>query len=405
MKYNSRVLTINDERAARLELTKLNCDPAGINIMSGKAVFKTVKLEKVPAKAANLLKQTFLAKGGEAAIARGSADLSIEHADVLVCATLKQYRLALAQLKLQPWGLPQAAAAIEEALAAADSFPHREYVWPDRSLTVAPGRTLVMGILNVTPDSFSDGGKFDSLDNALRHAEAMVAAGADIIDIGAESTRPYGGGAEIPAAEEQERLLPVLERLLGAVAAPVSVDTYKAATADAALRLGAHIINDVWGLQRDPDMAAVIARHGAPVVVMHNQAGTEYCRDIMSHISEFLRASIAAATAAGIPASRLIVDPGIGFGKTPAQNLTVMARLAELKTLGCPVLLGTSRKRFIGEALGGLPPRERVEGTAATVALGIMSGANIVRVHDVQAIARVARMTDAILREAIDDAR
>lgn len=179
--------------------------------------------------------------------------------------------------------------------------------------------------------------------------------------------------------------------------APVSVDTYKAPVAEAALKIGAHIINDVWGLQHDPAMAKVAAAHNAPVIVMHNQHGAEYDGDIMSHIAAFFRRSGEIACEAGLPRENIIIDPGIGFGKTAAHNLTVMARLAELKTLGCPVLLGVSRKRFIGEALGGLPVDKRLEGTAAAVACGIMNGAHIMRVHDVEAMARVARMTDALL--------
>jgi len=398
MPFNPRLLQIESEARARAELAAIGCHAAGVGIMAAKALHKTVKLEKVPTKAANLLKQTFLAKGGEVAVARGAADLSVECTDVLICATPKQYRLALEQLKIQPWGLPQVAAAVEAVLQAAACFPARRYCWPDRKLAVQPGRTLIMGILNITPDSFSDGGRFLRPDDALRQAEAMWAAGADIIDIGAESTRPYGA-VKISAEEEMARLLPVVEKVLAAVPLPVSVDTYKAAVAEAALRLGAHIVNDVWGLQFDPEMAGVAARYGAPVVVMHNQEGTAYEGDIMGCICAYLRRSIAIAAAAGIPGEHIIVDPGIGFGKTPAANLIVLNRLAELRSLGCPILLGASRKRFIGAALGGLPPGDRAEGTAATVAAGIMRGANIIRVHDVKEMARVARMTDAIMRE------
>lgn len=398
MFYNPRQITILNEDQARTELEKIGCDPAGVRIMAPKSTFRVIKLERLPAKAANLLKQTFLAKGGEVAVARGTADLSIEATDVLICATLKQYRLALGQLRQQPWGLPKVAAAVEATLAATAGFPERLYERDDRKLAIRPGWTLVMGILNVTPDSFSDGGRYRELDRALRHAEEMAAAGADIIDIGAESTRPYAGAEKVSAAEELDRLLPVLEKLLATTALPVSVDTYKAEVAAAALRLGAHMVNDVWGLQLGPEMARVAAEYQAPVVVMHNQAGTEYGGDIMDAICAFLRESVRIGTEAGLPDGHIIIDPGIGFGKTPAQNLTVMNRLDELKALGCPLLLGTSRKRFIGEALGGLPAGERLEGTAATVAFGITKGANIVRVHDVKEMVRVARMTDAMMR-------
>lgn len=393
----ARMIEITDSFQARRELEKIGCDDAGINIMSAKAVFKTLKIEHIPAKAANLLKQTFLAKGGEVAVTRGTADLSIEYTDALICATVKQYRLALAQLKMQPWGLPKVAEAIEKALCFAESFPFRNYSWPDGSLSINPGRTLIMGILNVTPDSFSDGGKYNSMDMALQHARELVQAGADIIDIGAESTRPYGGAQEVSEEEELERLIPVLEKLVTDCPVPISVDTYKACVAEEALKLGAHIINDVWGLKRDEKMAVVVAKYNVPVVIMHNQMTTFYNGDIMSEICESLGESIHIGLAAGIDFNNFIVDPGIGFGKTPEQNLIVMSRLEELKSLGCPLLLGTSRKRFIGEVLG-LAVDDRVEGTGATVAVGITKGVNIVRVHDVKQIARIAKMTDAMMR-------
>lgn len=396
MNFNARILEFNDVTQARDALSLISCDPTGITIMENKAVFKLIKLESIPAKAANLLKQTFLAKGGDVAVARGTADLSVETTDVIVMATLKQYRLALAQLNSQPWGLPKVAAAIETVLRSAACFPSRHYHWRDRELRIEPGRTLIMGILNITPDSFSDGGKFNILDAALRHAEQMISDGADIIDIGAESTRPYGSQI-ISQDEELNRLMPVLEKLVHSLPVPISVDTYKACVANEALKAGAHIINDVWGLQLDDSMASVIASHQAPVIVMHNQAGTEYKRDIVTEICSCLRISIEKAIAAGIPVDNIIIDPGLGFGKTPGHNLTVMSRLEELRALGCPVLLGSSRKRFIGEVLN-VPVEDRVEGTGSTVAVGITKGVNIVRVHDVKPMARIAKMTDAILR-------
>lgn len=402
MNYNPRVITITNLEEARAQLSKIGCDPKGTSIMTDKALFTVIKLEQLPTKAANLLKQTFLAKGGEVALARGSADLSMEKTDVLICGTAKHYRLALSQLKMQPWGLPKVAAAIEAALSTVNTFPVREFSWPGRRLSIRPGKTLIMGILNITPDSFSDGGRFLSPAEALRQADQLIADGADILDIGAESTRPYGS-EKISAETEMERLLPILEKVTAFSPVPISVDTYKAEVADAALKAGAHIINDIWGLQGDPDMARVAAVHNAPVVIMHNQKGCDYPGEVMSSICAFLRESIRIAEAAGYSAEKLIVDPGIGFGKTPAQNLEVLSRLEELKALGCPILLGTSRKRFIGEALGGLPVDEREEGTAATVSCGIISGASIVRVHDVKTMARVARMTDAIRGGKMDE--
>ncbi|MCX7780857.1 MAG: dihydropteroate synthase [Negativicutes bacterium] len=401
MNFNARLITIQEWRKANTVLAEINCDPTGVKLMANKALFRAVKLEGVPTKAANLLKQTFLAKGGEVAVARGSADLSIDYTDVLILATIKQFNLALAQLKSQPWGLPKAAQAIEAALQAADGFTARTYHWKNRLLSLTPGRTLVMGILNLTPDSFSDGGKYLDMDAALRHAQSMVENGADIIDVGAESTRPYGS-RPITAEEECGRLLPVLEKVLKNIDAPVSVDTYKAEVAREALKAGAHFINDIWGLQREPDMAAAVAEYGVPIIIMHNQKDTHYDNDIMSEICKFLRKSADIALNAGVQPDNILIDPGIGFGKTPAQNLVVMSRLEELRSLGYPILLGTSRKRFIGEVLGGAPANDRLEGTGATVAIGIAKGVSIVRVHDVKEMVRVARMTDAMLRGSME---
>lgn len=397
MEFNPRIIEIHTAGQAYRELEKLECHNTGIKIMVDKAVFKTVKLERVPAKAASLLKQTFLAKGGEVAVAKGTADLSIACTDVLICATLKQYKIALKQLKLQPWGLPRLAEAIGKLLGFSEDSFSRSYSWPNVKLAIESGRTLIMGILNITPDSFSDGGKYSSVEFALKRVEELIRDGADIIDVGAESTRPYGGAEKVSEQQELERLLPVLEGVIACSSVPVSVDTYKSGVACEALKLGAHMINDIWGLQQDPDMAAVVARFDVPVIVMHNQSGTDYQRDIMAHICEYLQRSVQTGVAAGIDRDKIIVDPGIGFGKTPEQNLYVMAKLEQLRSIGCPVLLGTSRKRFIGEVLNA-PVDDRVEGTGATVALGISKGVNIVRVHDVKAITRIAKMTDSILR-------
>lgn len=276
----------------------------------------------------------------------------------------------------------------------------RTYRFRDgKSLTLGQ-RTLVMGILNVTPDSFSDGGRWNTIDRALRHMEEMVRDGADIIDVGAESSRP--GFVPMGAAEETERLMPFLAAVLRECPVPVSVDTFKAETARAALAAGAHILNDIWGLQyaAEPDeMARAAAEANVPVVVMHNQSGTAYDGDIIAAMRAFFTRSFAAADAAGLARDHIILDPGIGFGKTAADNLTVLHRMDELVSYDgtdYPVLLGPSRKSFIGAALD-LPVEERMEATGAACVLGIIRGACIVRVHDVQPIARMCRMTDAIL--------
>ena len=276
----------------------------------------------------------------------------------------------------------------------------RTYRFRDRKKLILGGRTLVMGILNVTPDSFSDGGKWNTRDRALRHMEEMVHDGADIIDIGAESSRP--GFVPMGAAEETERLMPFLESVLAECPVPVSVDTFKAETARAALSAGAHLLNDIWGLQyaeKPEEMARAAAEANAPVVVMHNQNGTVYDGDIIAAMRTFFLRSLAIADAAGLARENIILDPGIGFGKTAEQNLQVIKRMDELvsyESADYPVLLGASRKSFIGAALG-LPVEERMEATGAACVLGIARGACIMRVHDVKPIVRMCRMADAIL--------
>ena len=269
-------------------------------------------------------------------------------------------------------------------------------------------KTYVMGILNATPDSFSGDGLGVDTAATVERGVQFVAEGADILDIGGESTRP--GAAFVSEADEIARVVPVIAALAARVAVPLSVDTSRAAVAEAALAAGATMVNDVWGLHRDPALAAVVAHAGAALVLMHNRvapvtvshlgghyARVTYAEDILAEIRVWLMTGIARAKAAGVPRSQLLVDPGIGFGKTPVQNLEVMRRLGELRVLDLPILLGTSRKSFIGLTLG-LPVEERLEGTAATVALGIAAGADVVRVHDVRVMSRVARMSDAIVR-------
>ncbi|SER16132.1 dihydropteroate synthase [Piscibacillus halophilus] len=253
--------------------------------------------------------------------------------------------------------------------------------------------TVVMGILNVTPDSFSDGGKFNSTSTAIKHAGQMVNDGAKIIDIGGESTRP--GHKPVEADEEIGRVVPVIEELTKHVQVPLSIDTFKSKTADAALKAGAHIINDVWGAKQDPEIAAVAKEYKAPIILMHNQGEPEY-DDVIEDMKKSLSESIEIAQQHGVTDDQIILDPGVGFGKTLEQNLLVMRRLHELRTLGYPILLGTSRKSMIGKALD-LPVDERLEGTIATVCYGIQQGCEIVRVHDVKEVSRAAKMMDSMM--------
>ena len=256
-------------------------------------------------------------------------------------------------------------------------------------------RTYIMGILNVTPDSFSDGGDFSNIDIAVNHAKEMINEGADIIDLGGESTRP--GHSYVDADEEKRRILPVIKRLKEEINVPISVDTYKSDVAQEALELGVEMINDIWGLTKDSNMANIVAKYDAYICIMHNQDGTEYNKDIMESIKEFLQDSIDLALKSGIKKEKIVLDPGIGFGKTFEQNLEVLKRLDEIKTFGYPVLLGTSRKSVIGNVLN-VEPKQRLEGTIATTVLGIRDGVDIVRVHDVKENLKAAKMADAIYR-------
>ncbi len=264
-------------------------------------------------------------------------------------------------------------------------------------------RTYIMGIINMTPDSFAGDGLGTDVEAAVRRAREMLAAGADLLDVGGESTRP--GAEPVPADEELGRVLPAIERLAREFDCPVSVDTYKAVVAEAAVRAGARIINDVWGLRMDPAIAEVAARTGAYLVITHNSrsapaAAWDYAPvegDVMDRILAGLRQAINLAVNAGVDPERIIVDPGIGFGKTWQENLVILRRLARLRELGRPILIGPSRKSFIGRVLG-TDVEGRLEGTAAAVAIGIANGADLVRVHDVGPMVKVARLADAIVR-------
>jgi dihydropteroate synthase len=259
---------------------------------------------------------------------------------------------------------------------------------------LALGRPIIMGILNVTPDSFSDGGRFLDPQRAIDHARRMVDQGADILDIGAESTRPYGDAVAVSPDEEMFRLDPVLPAI-AAFGVPVSIDTMKAKVAVAALAAGATIVNDVWGLQRDPDMAQVVAEHAVPVIIMHNREAADPALDIMADIAAFFSRSLAIAARAGIAPERIVLDPGIGFGKTPEQSIIAIARLAELKSFGLPLLIGASRKRFI-DRVSPAPPDQRLGGSIASHLRAVENGAAIVRTHDVAETVQAFRVAAAI---------
>ncbi|HET6477892.1 MAG TPA: dihydropteroate synthase [Dehalococcoidales bacterium] len=275
------------------------------------------------------------------------------------------------------------------SVISATRIGNTEFQWGER--------TYVMGICNLSPDSFSGDGLGSDIEGALAQAQRMVEEGADIIDVGGESTRPGKEPLPVNDIDEELRLvIPVIERLAGAITVPISVDTYKHGVARRALEAGASMINDIWALRQDPRLAQLAAERNVPIIMMSNQRDGPV-NDIMTVITADLKRATKQATEAGVPPHNIILDPGIGFGKSHEQNLEIVRRLAELKTLGQPILLGSSRKSLIGLVLD-LPTDQRLEGTAATLAIGIANGADIVRVHDVEQMVRICRMSDAIIR-------
>ncbi len=392
MQPTVRFIVLNNAETIRREMKKLHVDPAGIHIMEPKFQFITLKISALPLKAALLLKQEMLARGGEAALPKEASMLTPEKVDILISGTKAHFISLTKKLKAQPFGLSRIAARIDTLMASKEQTNHNFKV--GEHLLPLGERTIIMGILNVTPDSFADGGKYDRLDLALQHAQSMVEDGADIIDVGGESTRP--GYQPISESEELSRVLPVIENIKKELDIPVSIDSYKAPVVKEALQAGADMVNDIWGLKADEEMGRVVSHFQVPVCLMHNRKVAVY-QDLITDMLNDLWESIDIAHRSGIPAERLIIDPGIGFGKDLDGNLEVMNRLEEFQTLGLPILLGTSSKSMVGKTLN-LPTEERAEGTAATVSLGIMKGADIVRVHDVKKMKRVADMTDAMVR-------
>lgn len=394
--FNVRPIYLKTVEELHQVADALHISRAGQAIMAGKAFFCILQVDHVKPIAANILKQELLARGGEAMVHELVIVHGIEESSCLLCGTEQQLLSLAIKLKGQQFGLPALAVQIEEALANI----RRKKVWQipcGKKQLVLGKKTLIMGILNVTPDSFSDGGTHDCLPQAVAHARKMIAEGVDIIDVGGESTRP--GYVQVSAQEEKARVLPVIQALRRETSLPISIDTYKAEVADAALLAGADIMNDIWGLQKDPQMALVAARHHCPVIVMHNQEGTSYT-DIMGDMLAFFRRSKEIALQAGMTEEQIIYDPGIGigFGKNTEQNLQVLRRLNELAVLGRPVLVGTSRKRFIGDTTKQ-PVEEREWGTAASVVWSIAQGAQVIRVHSVQEMKQAVAVADAIRGE------
>lgn len=393
-----RLRTIDDMGEAKKEIERIGAGKKGIEIMAPKAVYRTIKIDSLDNRMANIIKQEMLSIGGEAALSKDSLMSDSKITDVLLMGTMKQYQILMKKLREQSFNLPNIADEIKNILENIDNFPaaikfkNYSFDWSRR--------TYIMGILNITPDSFSGDGLLGNTEDIVEIARNMVRNGADIIDIGGESTRP--GAEPVSIDEELNRVIPVIKRIskIKDLDIPISIDTYKPEVAKKAIKSGASIVNDINGL-RSEGMAEIVAKEDVPVVIMHMQGTPKDMQrnptydSVVEDIMKFFKRQIDYAVDMGVDRNRIILDPGIGFGKTTEHNLEIINRLSEFKSMGLPILLGASRKSFIGNILN-LSVTERLEGTIAAITVGIINGANIVRVHDVKEISRAARIADAI---------
>ena len=376
-------------------MERARVSPEGAELMGKKGRFYIIKLEDVPIKDAIILKQEALSVGGECALSWGVVGLNVEKTDAVLMLTERQAEILLRKMREQPFNGRRIAEEVEEALKA---YKKRKHIFRAGKRKIELP-IAVMGILNVTPDSFSDGGRYDRPELALERAKQMIEEGANIIDIGGESSRP--GSPRISAEEELDRIMPVLEAIRGETDAIISVDTNKPEVAEKVLSAGADMINDIYGL-RNEGMAETVAEYDAGIVIMHMQGDPENMQenpqyeDVIGEIIGFLRTQAEKALKAGISPESIAVDPGIGFGKTVEHNLRIMKEMDSFRSLGYPVLIGASRKSFIGKTLD-LPVEERLEGSLAMAALAVSKGASIIRAHDVKETVRAVRMLMAAM--------
>lgn len=396
---NLQVLELKNLNEVADELRSLKVHPGGIDIMAPKGILRMIKVRGVDSAALNILKQEMLSIGGDCAVPWNAFVSRSRDCEGIIIATQAQINRLCDKLAEQPLNLPELGRKIRslEVNYEKDNF----ILCAGRYKLNLSERTQIMGILNVTPDSFSDGGLYLDKDKAVERAIEMEAQGADIIDVGGESTRP--GARSVSAREECESVIPVIKVLAKKLKIPVSIDTSKSEVAQKALDCGAVIVNDITGLKKDSKLAGLAKKYSAAIVLMHikgtprtMQKNPKY-KSLICEITESLRQSIKIAKDTGIGDDKIVIDPGIGFGKAAEDNLKVLKRLREFKSLGYPILVGPSRKSFIGKVLG-TDVAERLFGTAASVAVAIQNGANIVRVHDVRQMRQVARLTDAILK-------
>ena len=391
-----RCLHIMNANEAIQQMKKVGVDPTGVKLMAGKTLHFNLRIEGIDPRTANLLKQEMLSVGGDAALDRRGLDCSTPSTDAILIGTQKQFEKLTSKLEQYP-ALQSLGHSLKETLK---NISKTHYTIRCRKRTFKLGKqTLLMGVLNVTPDSFSDGGFFLDREKAIAQGLKMVEEGADLIDIGGESTKP--GSKPLGLEEELRRVIPVIEALAKEVDVPISIDTYKSAVAKKAVEAGAQMINDISGLHFDPDLAHVASKEDVPLILMHIRGTPEtmqkdvHYESLFSEILQYLRESIQRAESAGLDPGQIVIDPGIGFGKTLEDNLLIIKNLQELRILGKPILLGTSRKSFIGKILN-TDVTERLEGTLSSIAIGVLNGAHIIRCHDVLEAKKAISVADAI---------
>ncbi|MCB4791794.1 MAG: dihydropteroate synthase [Elusimicrobia bacterium] len=392
----ARIIEINKESDAIERIKDTGADLSSLKLMSSKTLFRNILLEKIDNRAANLIKQEILSLGGDAAVNWQVSRFSKGVSDVLLMATEKQLNSLIKKFEKQPFGLKLLAKEIGAVI-----LNYKKEEFRSGGINISRQGPLVMGILNVTPDSFSDGDIYFDVETALEHGLDMVKEGAGIIDIGGQSTRP--GSKPVSAKEEIRRIVPVIKKLAKKIRIPISVDTYKPEVAQAAIDSGVRMINDITGLRyKNGLMAKVAARNKLPVIIMHMQGNPSNMQDnpkyndVVADIADFFDKRIDFAVESGIKSDNILLDPGIGFGKTPDHNLQILKRLREFTSFGKPLVVGTSLKAFIGKILGGIPAGERLSGSLASFVWASLNGAGILRVHNVKEAVQALKVIKAI---------
>ena len=399
-KFSLRILSLPFKEIKEEILTQVSPTKIGAVKVTNKAKYYHILIRNVKSVVANIIKQEMLSIGADAIVARGSLDLSVDLTNVILVGNLKQYRLLAQKIKAQPFKLKFLGKEILELINnfEKDSF---ELYSKDRKLTFNNSKTYIMGILNVTPDSFSDGGEFINKESALKRVEQMLKEGADIIDIGGESTRP--GSKRVSLEEELKRVIPIIDAInKNFPNTPISIDTYKSKVAKEAINHGAWIINDISGLKFDENMAKISVEEKIPVIIMHIKGTPENMQkepkyiNLINEITEYFEESLAILEKHNGDLNNIILDPGIGFGKTFEHNLEIIKRLKEFKSFGVPILIGASRKSFIGAILKKDNPKERVIGSLAVAAISAYNDAKIIRTHDIKETLETLKLVDAI---------